>query len=209
MTFSKRLFDNNDPICRDKILELLGTINIYENTEDIFGIDILINRKDLFYGIELERIYSWTTESVPLSRPRLIQRKYDKYNNKVLFLQFNRDLSKLCIFTKVGVNINDSRTITRGDVSYGTYDKHYEIHKSKNFTFDKLIDFYNRINKTLIKPKTEYCSICKSNVSDLNKHIRRENHIKKTKKLTNDIRENIKNIKIKKHFNDIGLTFEP
>jgi len=209
MTFSQKLFDSNDPICRNTIIDILGQDHILENTEDPFGIDILINRKDLFIGIELERIYSWTDGKIPFNRPRLIDRKYVKYNNNVLFLQFNRDLSKICIFTKVGVNLKDCRSITRGDVSYGTYDKHYEVHSSNSFSFDKIISFYNRINKTSIKIKDKYCNICKSNVSDLNKHIKRNNHHTKTKQLNDDILDGIKIMTLKKRFGDIGLIFKP
>ena len=209
MTFSQKLFELNDPICRSKIIEILGRTHISENLKDPYGIDILFNRKDLFFGIELERIYSWTTENIPFNRPRLIDRKYTKYNNNVLFLQFNRDLTKICIFTKQGVNIKDCRTITRGDVSFGTMDKHYEIHSAKLFTFDKIISFYNRINKSSVKIKDDYCCICKTSVSGLDRHIRRIKHHTKTKRFKDDIQDGIKKMTLKKRFGDIGLIFEP
>ena len=209
MVFSQQLFESNDPICRRKILDILGNDHIVENTKDKYGIDILLNRSDLFVGIELERIYSWTTESIPLNRPRLIERKYKKYNNNVLFLQFNNDLSKICIFTKAGVNIKDSRVITRGDKSYGTYNNKYEVHKSTSFTFDKIINYYKRINKKPTKIKKNYCQICKCNVSDIKKHIKRENHITNTQLLNENILEEIKCMTLKSHFKKLGLVLKP
>ena len=58
MSFYQKLFELNDPICRSKIIEILGSNHISENVKDPYGIDILINRKYLFFGIELERLYN-------------------------------------------------------------------------------------------------------------------------------------------------------
>ncbi len=55
MVFSQKLFNENDPICRSKIFQLLGTSDIYDN-KDEYGVDILLTRKDLFQGLELERL---------------------------------------------------------------------------------------------------------------------------------------------------------
>lgn len=92
--FDNSLFNENDNICRDKILLHLSNLGIKATTNpDVYGPDLIS-----CYGyIEVERKHIWDKDKFPFDSIQIPERKGKWSDKKIEFWVLNKDLTKACI----------------------------------------------------------------------------------------------------------------
>lgn len=110
--FSKELHRKYDEKGRKTIKNKITC----RDNPNIYGYDLMLDNNH-FKGIEVEIIAIWKDENKPPFKDnengntRLFERKLNKYDNDIIFIQLSKNLKKCCIFTKTMVD-NDKWYIT-------------------------------------------------------------------------------------------------
>ena len=103
--FDINLHTRYDELARETIK---NKINCTDNP-DKYGYDLIIEH-DYFKGIEVEIINVWKDGNKPpfkdtdRGNTRLFERKLNRYDKSIIFIQLSCNLEKCCIFTKTMVN---------------------------------------------------------------------------------------------------------
>jgi|ETNvirenome_6_85_1030632.scaffolds.fasta_scaffold11322_3 hypothetical protein len=104
-SFSKALFDENDPQARNAARDLAATFGLDEIIENSnqYGIDLLgMTKGKISVGIEVEVKHGWSGGDFPFSTIHLPERK-EKFCNldiPVIFCILSKDLKQAAIFGK-------------------------------------------------------------------------------------------------------------
>lgn len=94
--FSSELFNGHDPKARQKVLEIFkeSTNLRIQQPEDKYSADLDVYKGEVFIGrLELEIKNNWDGQIFPFKDVQFLERK-NKYNNKTVWVLFNKDLSR-------------------------------------------------------------------------------------------------------------------
>lgn len=103
--FDKRLFEENDTQCRNRVKELFnGTKYVIEDNPKRYGVDLLVKEgDDVVFYIETERkmLASWNDEKFPYDDIQLPERKskFCSLDKPVYFIMFNHDFGNFLTFS--------------------------------------------------------------------------------------------------------------
>ena len=197
--FDKDMFDKCDIPARNKCRQILPEC---QDNPDKYGVDVTLPDGSCFYNsVELELIRSWAggPDGPFHNQPRLFQRKYNSYNENVIFLQFSRDLEWCCLFSKSVVNPDDWYPTSSNDYSFGVQAGGFRVIKADqvNVNIDLFNNYYREIHK---HDKTNfYCKICKCDTNGFMDHLVSTDHKRMVAKLDRAIVKKIKTILFRKY----------
>jgi hypothetical protein len=114
--FDERLFRDNDPISRAKVIKYFENqgIKLKENPYK-YGVDLIQERNgEVVMGVEVERRHNWDTDRFPFSTIHVPARKgkFVSYEYTTYYCALNKDMTKMFM-----VKMDDVKNCPRKEIN--------------------------------------------------------------------------------------------